>query len=263
MPNRVVRDAILDSERYHACPIESRLLYLELLLCADDYGLVPIADVFLRRHTTVCEGRSAAQIATHLAPLLENDLIRPYDSADGGRFAYLPRWKNRPEASKPKWPLPPRNILDYDISDAMSTSKWAARAIKNQQRAKKLPRSSWEHSGTPLGPSPETETEYETETETEKKEIKTKTPASAGPADPAAELWSFGVEVLTRDGKKPLTADQARSFIGSLRKTWADETVLDALQAAVGTDDPKAYARAVLRDKPKLGQPDPDEVPYI
>ena len=68
MPTRTIRDSLLDSERYHACPIESRLLFIELLLCADDYGLVPASDVYLRRHTTVCEGRTAAQIASFLSP---------------------------------------------------------------------------------------------------------------------------------------------------------------------------------------------------
>jgi hypothetical protein len=123
MPTRTIRDSLLDSERYHACPIESRLLFVELLLCADDYGLVPASDVYLRRHTTVCEGRTAAQIASFLSPLIDQDLIRPYDTERGGRFAFIPRFDNRAQAMKPKWPIPPPHVDRGYISTAMEKSK--------------------------------------------------------------------------------------------------------------------------------------------
>lgn len=123
IPNRLIRDAILDSEKYHSCPIESRLLFIELLLCADDYALVPISDVYLRRHTTVCEGKTAGQIAGFLLPLSEHDLIRPYDSAKGGRFAFIPNFDNRAQAIKPKWPLPPQGLDQGYISTAIAKSK--------------------------------------------------------------------------------------------------------------------------------------------
>lgn len=123
MPNRIIRDSLLDSERYHSCSVESRLLFIELLLCADDYALVPISDVYLRRHTTVCEGKSAGQIAGFLLPLFEHDLIRPYDSPKGGRFAFIPNFDNRAQAIKPKWPLPPPELDKGYISTAMSKSK--------------------------------------------------------------------------------------------------------------------------------------------
>jgi len=113
----------MDSDRYHACPVESRLLFLELLLCADDYGLVPIGDVYLRRHTTVCEGKSTAQIASFLGPMLESDLIRPYTSERGGRFAFIPRFDNRPRAIKPRWPLPPPGLDEGYISTMIPKSE--------------------------------------------------------------------------------------------------------------------------------------------
>jgi hypothetical protein len=240
MPNRVIRDAILDSERYHALSIDARCLFYELTLCADDYGLLPVGDLYLKRHCPACEGKSAQAIAALIEQIAAQQMIIVYVGPNGGRFAVIPKFGNWPRAFKPKWPLPPEPLFSVIKALAEKRSAYATQAQRRRTAS-----------------AHETETETVTVTE----EIKTKTPA--GPVDPSVELWSFGVEVLTRDGKKPLSADQARSFIGSLRKSWTDETVLDALQAAVGTDDPKAYARAVLAKKPKIGAPAPDEVPYI
>jgi len=72
----------------------------------------------------------------------------------------------------------------------------------------------------------------------------------------SAEVWSFGVELLMRDGKKPLDDGSARSLLGSWLKTWSPELVLDACRAAVGTNDPKAYVRAILGKKLKIGEQD-------
>ena len=43
MPNRVIRDDLLDSDRIRSLPTDShRMLFVELLLLADDYGTPPI-----------------------------------------------------------------------------------------------------------------------------------------------------------------------------------------------------------------------------
>jgi hypothetical protein len=239
MPNRVIRDALLDSDRYHGCPIESRLLFLELLLCADDYGLVPINDVFLRRHTTVCEGKSAAQIAGFLSPMLEHELIFTYTSGTGGRFAMIPRFGNYPRAKKPKWPLPPEPYCkEINRLIGIRTSS-APQMFSN--------RSANAH-------------ETETETETEKKKTKTaRAPELPGipPPPPKPEptvgtdCWTLGVTVLTESG---VNEKLARPYLASLLKQWDEATVLDACRAAMGKAEPKAYMRKWLDDKPKRGE---------
>lgn len=68
----------------------------------------------------------------------------------------------------------------------------------------------------------------------------------------APDVWGFGIELLTNEGG--LSTGSARSYLGALCKQWAEQTVLDALMAATGKADPKAYARKWLEDKPRKGQ---------
>lgn len=60
MPSRIIRDAILHSERYHSIGVEAKVLFFELLLNADDYGLVPMGHIFLRMHCPTCSGEDNA-----------------------------------------------------------------------------------------------------------------------------------------------------------------------------------------------------------
>jgi hypothetical protein len=146
MPNRIVRDAVLDSERYLALshPVE-RLLFFELILLADDYGLVPLGCGFLARRTTACGGMPQEQSNRLISALADVDLIRVYVAESGSRFAYIPRFGNTPRAKKPKWPMP---------SDAQSSNEINALREKRVAYAQHL------HAN-----APETETETETETE--------------------------------------------------------------------------------------------------
>lgn len=225
MPNRVIREAILDSEAYHALSIDARCLFYELLLSADDYGLVPIGDLYLKRHCPACEGKGSAAISGFLEQIAAQQMIVGYVSESGARFAWISKFDNWPRSQKPKWPLPPEPILSK-IKKLME--KRSANAAQAHSRRSASAR----------------ETGTETETGTEKK----KQDAAANPAD---ELWSIGVEVLISAG---LTEKLARTFLGSMAKTWPDQTVLDACRAAVGKVDPKAYIAAVLRDKSKRGE---------
>ena len=65
-------------------------------------------------------------------------------------------------------------------------------------------------------------------------------------------MWSFGIDLLTREGG--LSKTTARSYIGGLLKSWSEEAVLDSLMAAAGKADPKAYARGYLAKQPKKGE---------
>jgi hypothetical protein len=47
----------------------------------------------------------------------------------------------------------------------------------------------------------------------------------------------------------------ARVFIGSLLKEWDESVVEEALRAALGKANAQAYIRAVLKNKPKKGDP--------
>jgi hypothetical protein len=111
MPNRVIREAILDSEAYHALSIDARCLFFELLLNADDYGLVPVGDLYLKRHCPSCEGKSLQAIAGFLDQIATQQMIVIYRNEAGNRFAAIPKFGNSPRSVKPKWPLPPEPLL--------------------------------------------------------------------------------------------------------------------------------------------------------
>ncbi len=144
MPNRVIRDSVLESDRYNGLPFaEERLLFLELLLLADDFGLVPLNFAFVSRRTSLCARMTTEQINGMLEHLIEADLLRTYRSESGALFGFIPRFGNKPRAKKPKWPLPPREPAFNEINKLADSC--GANAHQMQTNA------------------PETETETETE----------------------------------------------------------------------------------------------------
>lgn len=107
MPNRYVRDAVLDSQRYHAVGPLERLAFLELLLNADDWGIVPVHPVFLSRNTTAFAGLTPEALSTKLAALDQADLVRLYVVfPTGSAFGYIPRNGFFIRSKRPKYPLP-------------------------------------------------------------------------------------------------------------------------------------------------------------
>ena len=72
--------------------------------------------------------------------------------------------------------------------------------------------------------------------------------APVGALDP---VWGPGLDVLLTAG---VPEKHARPFIGALLGSWSTEDVLDALQAASGKADPRAYVRGILRSKPKKSE---------
>lgn len=112
MPNRVIRESLLDSERYWSCTIEARELYRHLQLLADDLGCVSLAPVFLRRR---CFDNAPVQgkIDGFLQQLSDHDLIRIYE-VEHARYAFLPRFGQRLRRMHLKHPRPPESLLQGD-----------------------------------------------------------------------------------------------------------------------------------------------------
>ncbi len=105
MPNRYIRESVLDSDKYHGVGLLERLAFFELLLNADDWGLVPVHRVFLDRKTTVFSGLSAEAIGAKLLTLDQADLIRCY-TVRGSTFAFIPKNGFFIRSKRPKYPLP-------------------------------------------------------------------------------------------------------------------------------------------------------------
>jgi hypothetical protein len=175
MPNRIIRGDLLDSDRYNSLTHDAeRLLFVELLLLADDYGLVPVNFGFLRRRTTPCIAKSLEQVTQMVSALADADLIRCYQSERGGQFAFIPRFDNRPQALKPRWPIPPDTVSQGAIAAAQALSKGLYRKQALKPNA----------TDTCSYVAPETETE----TETEKKDLNTLSPSAVAAVESADVL---------------------------------------------------------------------------
>lgn len=116
MPNRIVRDGLLDSQRYWNCTIEARQLYVHLLLLADDLGCVSLAPVFIARRC-FDERPSQAKLDGLIAQLHDQDLLRLYRSGDAP-YGFIPKFRQRLQCVRPKHPAPPREIY-ADDEDAL------------------------------------------------------------------------------------------------------------------------------------------------
>ena len=111
MPNRVIRDSILDSERYWGCTIEARELFFHMMLLADDYGCISLAPLMLKRRCFE-NPPSNDKLASLLSQLCDADLIRRYES--NGAYALIPRFRQRLQIMSPKHPKPPPELYKDD-----------------------------------------------------------------------------------------------------------------------------------------------------
>lgn len=85
-------------------------------------------------------------------------------------------------------------------------------------------------------------------TREEKRRSKNKT----NPPDGGATVWDFGKSLLAEQG---LSAKSAGALIGSWLREWDEPTVADALRAAAGKADIKAYVAGILKNKQKKTAP--------
>lgn len=236
MPNRVIRESMLDSDRYSSLPTDSeRLLFIELLLLADDFGLVPLNYAFLRRRVSPCVGKTEKQALVMLEHLIECDLIRTYHSESGSLFGYIPRFGNVPRAKKPKWPLPP------DIPSFNEINKLArfccAPTCKSTSSA-----------GRALANAPETETE----TETEKKY----TPAEAGGAGGRASVGPAQVApVVAPPGVSAGDSSEQAPRVKAKKppKRAGDSLDAETLAKSIGVARPIVEAWLTIRIQKKVG----------
>jgi hypothetical protein len=119
MPTRMIRDGILDSERYWSVTIESRQLFFHLMLLADDFGCVNLAPLFVRRRC-FNDSPSTEKIARLITELGDADLIRCYE-IDRCCYAFIPRFRQRLQRATLKHPKPPQELL---IEDADAIAKF-------------------------------------------------------------------------------------------------------------------------------------------
>lgn len=114
MPNRLIRDGILESEAVLSLPIEGRWLYITILLSADDLGFFEATSFKLARKADINR-----QMGDKLLNILADaDLVRLYEH-EGRRYGFIPRFRQRLQITKIRHPLPPPSLISDD-SDAIN-----------------------------------------------------------------------------------------------------------------------------------------------
>ena len=113
MPNRIIRDGLLDSEAILTSPIEARWLFVTICLQADDIGFFEATPFKLARKADL----DVKLTSKLLLMLAEEDLIRPY-THEGKQYGFIPRFRQRLQIRKLKYPLPPECIYKDDTDAA-------------------------------------------------------------------------------------------------------------------------------------------------
>ena len=109
MPNRIIRESLLDSSRYWDISQDARQFFIHLLLLADDLACVSLAPVMLRRRAFDAPP-SDQKLAKLLAELVDAGLLRLY-SWEGRDYAFIPRFRQRVWRETFKNPPPPDELL--------------------------------------------------------------------------------------------------------------------------------------------------------
>lgn len=117
MPSRLIRDGLLESEAVLGLTVEARWLYLSILLGADDVGLFEATPFRLARRADI-RREHADRLLQMLA---DSDLIRLY-SVDGKALGFIPKFRQRIQIKRARFPLPPLALLTGD-DDAISKIK--------------------------------------------------------------------------------------------------------------------------------------------
>jgi hypothetical protein len=216
LPDRVIRDELLTSERYWSVSIEAQRLFIHVMLCADDLGRFSGKNYTIRAACFPGQAIPAEKVEKLLAELQDSDLVRVYQSS-GERFLFVPRFRQRLRFKTSRYPSPPKEISD--ISEEKSD-------IGQTQDGHK------------------SDTSPPKRREEKRREEKQATPPNGG------SLWDLGVALLHEQGLKEASA---RSFIASCLRDWQPADVEAAFRAAAGKADAKSYVLGVLKQTPKKG----------
>lgn len=155
MPDRIIRDELLTSERYWNVSDEAKLLYIHLLISADDTARYTGKNFSLRTRCFPGRSMEANRMETLLTELVDQDLIRLYE-VDKERFVFIPRFKQRLRFINSKYPEPPNQINDLVIEKTvLSQSKDSPKPSLSQQKRSEEKRSEEKRSKdiTPVGVS--------------------------------------------------------------------------------------------------------------
>jgi hypothetical protein len=117
MPNRLIREGLMESEKVLSLPVEARWLFVIVILSADDVGLFEATEFKLARRADINR-----ELAGKLLQMIgDADLVRFY-IVDGKRYGFIPKFRQRIQIKRTKHPMPPKALM-ADDSDALSKIK--------------------------------------------------------------------------------------------------------------------------------------------
>lgn len=135
MPSRLIRDDMIDSERYWSVSIEARELFVHLLLRADEFGLFDAGPSFVRRTCFGDKLPPVTRVQAWLTELVGVDLIRLYEH-DHRSFGFVPNYGQRLRVN-PKLPMPPSDLYaDDEKALALFNENKEKFAKKSAERAR-------------------------------------------------------------------------------------------------------------------------------
>lgn len=151
MPNRLLREGLMESERVLSMPVEARWLFVVIILSADDIGLFEATEFKLARRADV-NRELAAKLMTMLADV---DLVRFY-LVNGKRYGFIPRFRQRIQIKRARHPLPPEALLADDLDALTKIKDLASHPTDGQPWS-----NGWATDGQPSEPEPEPEPEVD------------------------------------------------------------------------------------------------------
>ena len=126
MPDRIVRDELLTSERYWSVPESAQLLFHHLISVVDDYGNGPAGHFAIRSKCYAGRHIDNAVIEKLVTLLADVDLIRLYRVADVG-YLHIPRFRQRLRITKHKFPASPwdkeQTLNEKNVRQMLDTSQ--------------------------------------------------------------------------------------------------------------------------------------------
>lgn len=192
--SRLIRRAILDSEKFNSLSTFAQNFYFRLLLVADDYGLYDARKTLLRctLYPFSLEKVSESDVVSGLAACEKAGLIRLY-SVEGKEFLQITNYGQRKQA-RPKYPLPPCATVEHGEARCATVS----------------------HRGAPL--KTETQTQSETHTKSESESKSEARPRARAQEAPPPENVEEVVRYMRNQPNVMLNAGQlqlcAESFFG-------------------------------------------------
>lgn len=130
MPDRLIRDELLESERWLALPDNTaRVCYIALLLQADAFGNMDAGAGRLRRLWRDYGPESPEDIARMVITLAKVDLVREY-AADGKPYLHIPRYRQNLRYTKRTYPQDPWTEREQQTQQKQTTKNNSPRAHK-------------------------------------------------------------------------------------------------------------------------------------